>query len=351
MLRSLVASAGAALVLVPGALLTPSAALAQAPAAVADDYPAGTTLYPVRLDRGPDTPLLHMAEEVIVDGDLRVPVDGLANVWLLQRIGDDYVVQSANADFTRYAVRLVRPDGTRRLLQEFTDPTLAWTSADGKRLALVTTGRDGTRIRVVATRSGALIGRHTFAANDVEITDFGVRRMVVSSYAAARTWWWDPETDRLTLIVRQLAWADIAADRLVVLPPNPDDPDSFCQRTVVLSRPGTVLWRSCQDTPGAFSPDASRMITWYVNTDGLGPAVVQVRKADGTVLRTYRAAWGFGFTEFESDRDVLLQAIGSSYAAAVRCHVPTNECERASKLYPIPAIGPPVTSMRWSFPQ
>jgi hypothetical protein len=53
-----------------------------------------------------------------------------------------------------------------------------------------------------------------------------------------------------------------------------------------------VLWRSCQDTPGAFSPDASRMITWYISTDGFGPSVVQVRRADGTVLRTYRAARG-----------------------------------------------------------
>lgn len=359
MLRSFLVTAGAALVLVPGALITHGAALVGAPAPGSPltgtearaDYPAGITLNPGRLDRGPSTPLLHATQEAIVDGGLRVPLDGLQNVVLLQRIGADYVIQSANADFTRYAVRLVHPDGTRRLLQRFTDPTLVSASADGEQVALVTAGRAATRIRVVATRSGDLVARRTFAPNDVEITDYGVPRMVVTSYAARRTWWWNPETDRQEQIVGHLGWADISADRLVVLRPNPRNPDRFCQRTVQLSSPTTVLWRSCRDIPGAFSPDASRMVTWNINTDGLGPALVQVRRADGTVLRTYRAAWGFGFTVWESNRQVLLQAIGPKYAAAVRCSVGSGACERASTLFRIPPGGPPVTSMQWSFPQ
>jgi hypothetical protein len=292
-----------------------------------------------------------MAEEVIVHRDLRVAVDGLRDVTLLQRIGHDYLVQSASADFTRYTVRLVHPDGTRRIVLRFNDPTLARVSADGKSIALVTTGRRATRIRVVATRSGELVGRRTFPPNDVKVTDFGVRRMVISSSAERRTWWWNPDTNQRTRIVPRLAWADISADRLVVLRVNPTDPDAFCQRTVPLSHPvGTVLWRSCQDTPGAFSPDASRMITWYISTDGFGPSVVQVRRADGTVLRTYRAARGFGFTVWETNRRVLLQAIGARQAAAVRCDVVTGHCVRASRLYRVPG-DPPVPSMRWSFPQ
>jgi hypothetical protein len=77
---------------------------------------------------------------------------------------------------------------------------------------------------------------------------------------------------------------------------------------------------------------------------------VQVRRADGTVLRTYRAARGFGFTVWETNRRVLLQAIGARQAAAVRCDVVAGHCVRASRLYRVPG-DPPVPSMRWSFPQ
>ena len=93
------------------------------------------------------------------------------------------------------------------------------------------------------------------------------------------------------------------------------------------------------------------MISWYINTDGLGPRLVQVRRADGTVLRTYRAAWGFGFSVWESNRSVLLQPYGAHRTAAVRCDVLTGDCVRASRLYRVPAGGPPMESMRWSFPQ
>jgi hypothetical protein len=348
MLRALLTTAGAALVLGPVALITP---LASPAASVPDGYPAGTTLAPGRLDRGPNTPLLHVAETVVVDGDLRVPLERLDNVWLLQRVGPDYLVQASNSDFTRYAVVLVHPDGTRRVLRRFTDPTLVSASADGRRLALVTSTRTSTLVRVVTTRTGDLVARHTFGANDVEVSDYGPATLVASSYAIHRTWRWNPDSGRVTAIARRLAWADIAADRLVLLRPNPDNPDLFCQRTVRLSQPTEVLWRSCQDTPGVFSPSGRRMITWYINTDGLGPALVQVRRIDGTVLRTYRAAWGFGFSVWESNRSVLLQPYGAHRAAAVRCDVLTGECERASRLYRVPTGGPPLESMRWSFPQ
>ncbi len=348
MLRSLLTTAGAALVLGPVALITP---LASPAASVPDDYPAGTTLAPGRLERGPNTPLLHTAEDVVIDGDLRVPLEGLDNVWLLQRVGHDYLVQASSPDFTRYAVVLVHPDGSRRVLQRFADPTLVTASADGRRLARVTSTRTATRITVVTTRTGELVARHTFGANDVEVTDYGRATMVVSSYALHRTWRWNPVGGRVTVIAHRLAWADIAADRLVLLRPNPDDADMFCQRTVRLSHPAEVLWSSCQDTPGVFSPSGRRMISWYINTDGLGPSLVQVRRADGTVLRTYRAAYGFGFGVWESNRSVLLQPYGAHRSAAVRCDVVTGDCVRASRLYRVPVGGPPMESMRWSFPQ
>ncbi len=342
MLRSLVVAVGASLILVPGALVS-----AASPGMVGA-YPRGTTLYPAQLERGPDTPLLHMAQEVIVDGATRVPVRGLAHVRLLGRVGTDYLVEASNADNTRYTIRLVHPDGTRRILQRHVQPREVLVSADGRRLALATVGVP-TRVRVVKTRSGELVAKRSFPAPGGKVSDFGAERLVVGSWDGP-TWWWDPETDTLTKIVNRLAFADIAADRLVVLTPNPDNPYAFCQRTVRLSHPRSVLWRSCRDIPAAFSPNGRRMVTSYINEDGIGPRVLHVRRQHGTVLRTFRVSLFFGFTEWESNTQLLLQPVATKYVAAVRCDL-TDGCERASRLYRSPGTPDPPETMRWSFPQ
>lgn len=346
MLKSFVAAVGASLILLPGALSPGSATQAAEPRP--PDYPPGTTLSPGALERGADTPLLHMAEEVIVDGASRVPVKGLPHVRLLGRAGSDYVVEAATSDYTRYTIRLVHPDGTRRILQRYVQPREVLVSADGRRLALVTVGVP-TRVRVVKTRTAELVARRSFPSPGAKVSDFDGRRLVVGSYDGP-TWWWDTETGTLTKIVDRLAFADISADRLVVLTPNPRNPDAFCQRTVRLSRPGVVLWRSCQDIPAEFSPNGHKMITWYINEDGIGPGVLQVRRQDGTVLRTFRAPLFFGFTVWESNSRVLLQPVGTTYVAAVRC-VLGDGCERASRLYASPGTYDPPETMRWSFPR
>lgn len=345
MFRSVIAVVCAALALVPGALLTSSA---ESAAAVDDGYPRGTTLYPGSLARGADTPLLHMAEEVIVDGSTRVSVRGVPNVWLLGRIDRDYLIQSAAADFSRYTVQLVHRNGDRRVLQRFGDQTTVSVSADGRHLALATPDRPNTRIRVVETRSGELVRRRTFASYGAEVSDYGVRRMVVTGLRN-RTFWWDPVTNQLSLIVARPASADISADRLVVRVPHPKVSYQECQRTVRLSRPSVVLWRSCRDTPLTFSPDGSRMVTLYIESDGIGPDVVQVRRQGGKVLRTYRAPLYFGFIEWETNRRLLLQPVGKRYVAAVRCDI-AGGCRRASRLYRSPGTYDPPRAMRWSFP-
>jgi hypothetical protein len=93
------------------------------------------------------------------------------------------------------------------------------------------------------------------------------------------------------------------------------------------------------------------MVTTPILSDGLGPSVLQVRRADGKVFRTYRPPSFFGFVEWESDRSLLLQPIGSRHAAAVRCFVGGGECRRASRLYRGFGDNPePLRSMRWTFP-
>lgn len=318
------------------------------PAAAQVEVP-DVTLYPAQLGRGADTPLLHVQEEVIVDGDLRIPVSGPAHLWLMGRIGGDYLISTASADFERFSVQLVRRSGERRALQRFGDRTTATMSADGSHLALVKLARAHTRVRIVLTRSGRLVRERTFASYGVEVSDYGQTRLVLTGLRG-RTYWWNPVRNRLRLIVPRPAKADIAADRLVVLVPDADTPYLDCQRTVRLSRPTEVLWRSCKDIPLTFSSDASRMVTVDILADGIGPRTVQVRGARGKLLGTYRAPMWFGFTEWESNTDLLLQPVGRKHLAAVRCDL-ADGCERASRLYRSPGTFDPPETMRWSFPQ
>jgi hypothetical protein len=348
MLRSVIAALSAAL-LSSLALAPPGTASASSGAGGPDDgYPRGTTLYPSRLEQGPPTSLLHTEEELIVDGDIRVSARGVPNMWILGKVGDDYLVNAARPDFRRYRVVLVRPDGSRRVLQTFGQRTTAVPSADGRHLALVTIERPNTRVRVVRTRTGALVRERVFASYGVEVADYGPRRMVLTGLRG-RTYWWNPHKGRLRLIVPRPASADIAADRLVVIVPHPRIDYEVCIETARLSHPSVRLWRSCRNRPIAFSPDGSRMATVDIRSDGIGPSLVQVRRQNGKLLRTYRPPSFFGFVEWETDRRLLLQPIGPRYAAAVRCG--PEKCRRVSKLYPGHGgqLDPPF-AMRWSFP-
>jgi hypothetical protein len=318
-------------------------------AAATELFAPDVALYPAQLERGADTPLLHIEEEVIVDGDLRVPVRGPAHVWLMGSIGRDYLVTTAGPNFRRYTVQLVRRDGDRRVLQRFGDRTMATMSADGRRLALTRPARPGTEIRIVRTRSGELVRARTFRSSGVEVSDYGRQRLVITGLRGG-THWWNPVRNRLRLIVPRPGKADISVDRLVFLVPHPDRPYRDCQKTVRLSRPTEVLWRSCRNIPLNFSPDARRMLTVDIQADGIGPRTVQVRRARGRLVQTYRAPMWFGFTEWESATDLLLQPVGRKYLAAVRCSL-GDGCERASRLYRSPGTYDPPESMRWSFPQ
>jgi hypothetical protein len=341
-----VIAAVCAAILLPAALAVSGVPSAAAPAG--EGHPDVTTLYPAQLGRGADTLLLHTEEKAIVDGRTRIPVRGIPHFWMLGRVGRDYLLRTADEDFEHYAVVLVRRDGSRRVLQRFGDSTASVASADGRHLALVTGDRPDTLIRVVVTRTGKQVSRKRFGSFGVQINGYGVHRMVITGLRS-RTYWWNPATRRLTLIVPRPAGADIGANRLVVSIPDPDDPLAECQKTVELSRPSVVLWRSCQDRPLAFSPDGTRMATTGIFADGVGPNVVRVRRQGGQVLRTLRAPMFFGFVEWESNHRLLVQPVGKEYVAAVRCRS-RGECVRASRLYPSPGSFDPPMSMLWTFP-
>lgn len=349
MSRPTLTALAAALLLV----LVPAALTGTATAAGDNDRPTRTTLHPERLPRGANTPLLHTEEDTIVDGTRRVRVRGFGSVWILGRVGTSYVVHTRpREDPGRYQVLLVRRDGSRRVLHRFDDMTAPVLSADGTRLALVRPVRPGaTVIRVVRTRTGQLVRERSFPSYGIEVSDYGLRRMVFGGLDN-KTYWWDPVMNRLRLLVARPAWADISADRLVVWTGDPAVDYFSCQKVVRLTRPEVRLWRSCKEAAGPFSPNGRRMLTTFIHTDGLGPSYYRVRQTDGTVLRTYRPPSFFGFAVWEGNRRLLLQPIGPDHIAAVRCVVaPGGTCRRASRLYPGFGESPdPPWSMNWSFP-
>ena len=310
-------------------------------------YPEGTTIRPGSLGRGPDTPLLHREGRVIVDGSLRIRVDA-TRLDLLGRSGDDYVATTSDESYEN--VRLVRVDreGTVRRVRSLgivgPEPHL---SATGARVALESwTRRDGTLIRVVDTRSGQVVRSRAFGG-PVEVLSHARRRLVLSEFTSerTRTFWWNPFHDTTTRISRLPGYrADIPQNRLGLFEGDPYS--GGCQRVVRLDRPSTRLWRSCSEIVFELSPDARRMVTGHILSDGPGPRVIQVRRSDGRLLRTYRAEW-FGFLRWETDRRLLMQVGGAKTVAAVRCTL--RGCERASKLFPRDGREP-WNVMRWGFP-
>jgi hypothetical protein len=323
---------------------TSSAAVAAAPAS---GYPEGTTIRPGSLERGADTPLLHREGRTIVDGPLRIGVDA-SRIDLLGRSAQDYVLLTFDENYEN--VRLVRVDraGTATTLRRLGNVSPeGHLSTNGARVLLATfPPRAGTRLQVVDTRSGDVLRARTFQA-PVQVLAHGRRRAVLTEWTSrrTRTLWWNPVRNTTRPISDRPGYrADIPQIRLGVWLGDPSI--GGCQKLVRLDRPRTQVWRSCTDIVLELSPSAERMVTGDILSDGPGPRVIQVRRGDGSLLRTYRSEW-FGFWRWETDRRLLLQVAGKEFVAAVRCTL--RGCERASRLFPREGRDP-WQVMRWQFP-
>jgi hypothetical protein len=108
-----------------------------------------------------------------------------------------------------------------------------------------------------------------------------------------------------------------------------------CTKVVRLSDLGDTVWKSCRDRVAAVSPDGTRMVTFDILTDGLGPGVIHLREIDGTKLATYRTNWFSGW-EWESHDTLLLTVNGRKMASVVRCSL--GSCENATD--PVPVTAP-----------
>jgi hypothetical protein len=321
--RTLTVTAAAALLVAPLA--------ATAPANAGGDEPQRTTIRPGDLPRGEDTALLHTERNEIVDGNRRIRL-AAAHVTLLGRHGRTYIATTSNRDFESWRLLRVRRDGTTKTLLRRTGsgPEL-YLDDTGFRFVVVDQRREQTRMRVRNSLTGEVVRSRSFPG-PVRVLDYSEGRMVLSEFTSerTRTFWWNAESNAQAHISgRPSYFADITANRLGQLLGDPYQ--GGCQKVVKLSRPSVKVWRSCRDRVFEVSPNAQRMVTGHILTDGPGPRVVRMRTGTGRLLATLRAE-GITFLVWEDDRRLLLGASGKRAAAAVRC-VPA-ECERASKLYP-----------------
>jgi hypothetical protein len=71
-------------------------------------------------------------------------------------------------------------------------------------------------------------------------------------------------------------------------------------------------------------------------SDGIGAAVVMLRKINGAPLVRYSIQGWFGAIWWETPTKLLMEANGKTQAATVRCKV--DVCNRATDLSPTPEI-------------
>lgn len=311
--------------------------------AMADDLPRGTTLRPGQIERGPDTRKLHIEGRVIVHGDRRIRVDQGPFVNLLGRAGDEYLVRAVRSDYRSWQLlRVDRDGGVVELRDGGWKVPLAIASDDGSRVVLVRVGPHRTRFTVVNSATGAVLRDRRFRGH-IEVLDYGPRRLVLTEWPGrrSRTFWWNPHNNRQVRISNRPALlADVSADRVSLFL----GPVSDCIRVAPLSEPRRRLWRSCRDQVVAFSPNGRQMIT-SLQSDDHRPPVVQVRRIHGRLQATYRAR-AMGFAVWENNRSVLIEALGTTYTAVVRC-TPRDPCERVTRLHRNP--GHP-QGLDWGFP-
>jgi len=325
------------------------APLAATPSAGADEYPAGETIHPRALDKGPATPLLRVVGRTIIDGDVRVAVAG-EHVSMVGRSGADYLVLTTDGDYMSWQLLRVTREGTTSRIAGGPSYAPQVLLADGgAHVALLGyTKRDESALRVLDTSAGSLVRRRVFGTT-VSPLDFGTRRMVLGEWgrkrARQRTFWWNPFNNRVVKIADEPGYiADISADRFGVYLGDPYM--DGCQKVMALSAPRTRLWRSCDNRVLEFSPNGKRMVTTHILSDGPGPNLVQVRGARGRLLDTYRSRW-FGVIAWETDRRLLLQVGDRKTVAMVRCTL--RRCERVSRVYRTNGRDPWNVMPLWTF--
>lgn len=294
---------------------------------------ATVTIRPAELERGANPQVPWVFDGELLDGRVRVDVPDSA--WLLGRSGVDYLVQVPGDDASR--VVRVAPDESRTRVLAVPAAHQVMLASDGTTLIRTAQRRVEGVWRTVLHLHDPVTGTETDRrrfSGIVDVLDAEAGRAVLSSWTPReRTLLWDLVADTTEELARQRGYlADLSADRLGTFTKDPYL--GGCAVLRVLSRPGEVLSRSCDERATAVSPSGLRVATIHILSDGIGPQGVTVRRDTGPRLADYRAAGWFGRVDFETDRALLLETSGRERQAVVRCA--GTACERASWTRPTP---------------
>lgn len=317
----------AALTILAGTLLTSTLLTGAALAGPAQAAAPAVDLQPERLARGADVAVAHIADGVLVDGARRVELPG-TDADLLGASGDAWVVSTwrTTAVGETRARRVVRveADGSLRELLRPADAHATMLSEDGSRLVAVPgPGSRRSPVVVWSATDGSEIASRTFR-HYPEVVAADGRRVLVRT--TERLLWWRVGRDSVRTVTRALSGAaSIEHDLLATYTKDPYL--GGCTQLVRLSDRDEVLWTSCRDRVAAFSPDGTRMLTFHLLTDGVGPGELRLREVDGTRLATYTTSWFSGWG-WESPDTVLLDVNGAKRFATVRCTL--TACEDAT---------------------
>lgn len=289
---------------------------------------AATTLDITSLPRGADSTAPHVEGKTLVDGTLRVPIQG-AEVSLVGEAGTGYVVASLDRRGTGTLLR-VESDGSIRSLGKG-DPYSSVVSSDGTRVVAVRYKRSGKiTLKVQDAVSGGVLGRRSVVDYPNVLDVSGSKVYLGGFYGDTKgTLVWDTTTDQVTKVSRRIGYrADAAHDLLATYTRDPYR--GGCTVLSRLSNPLVKLWKSCDDTIGEFSTDGTHMATYFILTDGIGASGVSVRTVTGAVEGEYKTKRNgyVGTLQFEDPDTLLIDATVGRKSATVRCT--GSACELAS---------------------
>lgn len=304
------------------------AALTAAITLVAPAQAAAPTveLQPHELGRGADIAIPHIEDGDFIDGSRRVELPGTV-AEVIGSSGDAWLVATHRTnrvgEWRNRRVVRVEADGTVDGVLRDVDTSTLVLSEDGSRLVGPTTGTRRTTVRVWSATDGSVVAERTFSGYPAVVAA-DARKVLVDTVGRLAVWRVGAGTVR-TVTKRDTGLASFEHDLVATYTKDPYL--GGCTELVRLSDLDEVVWRSCKQRVAALSPDGTRMVTFHILTDGLGPGEVNLRTIGGRKLATYTTNWFSGW-EWESPTTLLLTVNGEKQASVVRCTL--ADCENAT---------------------
>ncbi|GAB3785871.1 hypothetical protein [Nocardioides ungokensis] len=314
-----------------GALVLAAPLLAADPGAAQAAARHVTDVSPSALDRGPARSDAHLEGQRLVHGDLSVRIPGRRAVLVGYGVENHLVGTRLHG---RWVTIRVDADGTRKRIATGLSPYTMTYSEDGRLVASSRFDGDATRVVVRSTADGSTVARRTFRDGSSVLT-LDSSRVVLGSWAPARTRTWQLDTGRLLTVAHQAGYrADLTHGLLATLT---DDPyQGGCSVLRRLNQPATRLWRSCDERVERFSPDGRHLTSVALLSDGAGPSQVLMRSVRGQWQAAWRVTGGWIDVQGWEGPDTWVGEVhGPHRSAGVRCT--GGDCERTSAPRPTDA--------------